>query len=107
MAFIEETIVFIKKTVTFIKGTVIFIGKGAVISVKGAVIFVGGAVISVNKGSSAIKRLFETVRVGVGNIKGVNKYNLRWWLIIYKLNGLLLLIYSLISLFNYFVGLFL
>ena len=71
--------------------------KGAVISVKGAVMFVG-------KGGLAIGRSFEIARVKVGDIKGVNKCNLKQWLIIYKLKGPLLLIYSLISLFNYSIG---
>ena len=62
--------------VTFVEGAVIFIG-GAVISIKGAVIFIKGAVIFVGEGGSAIGRLFKTARVRVGNIKGVNKYNLK------------------------------
>ena len=61
--------------------------------------------ISVGKGSLTIKKLFKTVRVRVDKVKGVNKYNLKWWLIIYKLKGPLLLIYSLISLSDYSIGL--
>ena len=61
---------FIGGAVTFINGTVIFIGKEAIISIK-------KAITSIGKGSSAIERLFKTARVRVGNIKGVNKYNLR------------------------------
>ena len=72
----------------------------------GAVTFIGGAVTFVG-GSSAVGRSFETARVGVGNIKGVNKRDLRRRLITYELKGPLLLIYSLISLFNYSIGLFL
>jgi len=90
--------------VTSVEGAVTFIG-GAVMSVKGAVTFIGGAITSVGEESSAIGRLFKTARVRVGNIKGVNKRNLRRRLIIYKLKGPLLLIYSLISLSNYSVGL--
>ena len=46
--------------------------------------------------------LFRTVRVRVvDDIKGVNKRDLRQWLITYKLKGPLLLINSLISASNY------
>ena len=65
-----------------------------------AVMFIGGAVTSIGEGSLAIGRLFKIARVRVGN-----KRNLRWWLITYKLKGPLLLIYSLISLSNYSIGL--
>ena len=92
--------VFIGGAIIFIEGAIIFIGKGAVISIE-------GAVISIGKGSLAIGKLFKIARVKVSDIKGVNKCNLKQWLIIYKLKGPLLLIYSLISLFNYFIGLFL
>jgi hypothetical protein len=78
-------VTFIKKAITFIKGAVIFISKRGL----------------------AIKRSFKTARVRVSDIKEVNKCNLKWRLIIYKLKSLLLLIYSLISLFNYFIRLFL
>ena len=104
VVFIEGAIVFIGGAVIFIEGAVIFISKGAVISIEGAIIFIGGAVISINKGSLAVERLFKIARVRVDEVKGVNKYNLRRQLIIYKLKGLLLLIYSLISLSNYFIG---
>ena len=66
---------------------------------------VGGAVTSISKGSLAVERLFKTARVRVGNIKGVNKRDLRQQLIIYKLKGPSLLIYSLISTSNYSIGL--
>ena len=59
----------------------------------------------IGKGGSAIGRLFKIARVRVGNVKGVNKRNLRRWLITYELKGPLLLMYSLISLSNYSVGL--
>ena len=72
--------------------------------VGGAVTFVEGAVTSVGEGGSAVGRLFETAGVGVGNVKGVNKRNLRRRLITYELKGPLLLMYSLISLSNYSVG---
>ena len=77
---------------------------GAVTSVEGAVTSVGGAVTSIGKGSSAVGRLFKTARVRVGNVKGVNKRNLRRRLIIYELKGPSLLIYSLISTSNYSIG---
>ena len=57
----------------------------------GAVVFIDkrGAIIFINKGSLAIKgRSFKTAKARV------NKYNLIRWLIIYKLKGPLLLIYS-------------
>ena len=81
--------------------------RGAVISIKGAVISIGGAVISINKESLFIGRgLFKIAKVRVvDNIKGVNKYNLKQWLIIYKLKRPLLLIYSLISVSNYSIRL--
>ena len=81
-----------------------FVGEGAVTSVEGAVTSIGGAVTFVGKGGSAIGRLFKAARVRVGNIKGVNKRNLRRRLITYKLKGPSLLIYSLISLSNYSIG---
>ena len=49
----------------------------ALASVKKAVIFIKGAVMFINKGGSAVKKPFKTARVGVGNIKGVNKCNLK------------------------------
>jgi len=72
--------------------------------VGGAVMFVRGAVIFIGKGGSAVGRSFKTARVGVGNIKGVNKRDLRRRLIMYELKGPLLLIYSLISLSNHSIG---
>ena len=45
--------------------------------VEGAVTFIGGAVTSVGKGSSAVGRLFKIAGVGVGDVKGVNKRDLR------------------------------
>ena len=70
-----------------------------------AVIFVERAVIFINKGGLVIGKSFKTARVKADDIKGVNKYNLKQRLIIYKLKGPLLLIYSLISLSNYSIGL--
>ena len=76
----------------FIEGVVMFIG--------GALIFIGGALIFISKESSCIGgRLFKVAKAKV------NRYNLRQRLIIYKLKGPLLLINSLISIFNYSVGL--
>ena len=97
MTFVEGAAAFVGEAVTFIERAVAFIG--------GAVTFVRGAVTFVGKGGSAIGRLFKTARVRVGDVKGVNKRDLRRWLITYKLKGPLLLIYSLISLSNYSVGL--
>jgi len=68
------------------------------------VTFVRGAVTFIGKGGSAVGRSFKTAGVGVGDVKGVNKRNLRRRLITYKLKGPLLLIYSLISLSNHSVG---
>ena len=68
-------------------------------------IFIGGFVIFISKGGLVIRGLFKAARVKVDNIKGVNKYNLRQWLMAYKLKSPLLLINSLISLSNYFIGL--
>ena len=68
----------------------------------GAVAFIGkrGAITFIDKGSLAVGgRLFETVKAGV------NRHDLRWWLIIYELKGPLVLINSLISVSDYFVGL--
>ena len=68
-------------------------------------IFIEVAVIFIGKGSSAVKRSFEVAEAEVAdNIKGVNKYNLRQWLITYKLKGPLVLINSLISISNYSIG---
>ena len=79
----------------FIEGAVAFIGKGeAVTFIGGAITSIKEAVAFVGKGGSAVGRLFKTARVGVDNVKRVNKCNLRQRLIIYKLKGPLLLIYS-------------
>jgi hypothetical protein len=65
----------------FIKGATVFIGKG-------------GAII--NKESLTIERKsFKTAKAGV------NRHNLKWRLMTYKLKGLLILINSLISVSNY------
>ena len=70
-------------------------------------VFIEGTVAFVSEGGSAVgERLFKIARAGVANnIKGVSKRDLRRRLIIYKLKGLLLLINSLISAFNYSIGL--
>ena len=70
--------------------------------IKGAIAFIGkrGAVIFINKRSLAVKgRSFKTAKARV------NKYNLRRRLIIYKLKSPLVLINSLIFVFNYSIGL--
>jgi len=59
----------------------------------------------IGKGGLAVGRSFKTAGVRVGDVKGVNKRNLRRRLIAYELKGPLLLMYSLISLSNYSVGL--
>ena len=69
----------------FVEGAVMFVGKGAVTSVEGAMTFVGGAITSVGEGSSAIGRSFKTAGVRVGNVKGVNKRDLRRQLITYEI----------------------
>jgi len=89
--------------VAFIEGAVAFIGE-AITFVERAVMFIGGAVTFIGKGGSVIGRSFKIARVRVGNVKGVNKRNLRRRLITYKLKGPLLLIYSLIFLSNYSIG---
>ena len=62
----------------------------------------------IGEGGLAIKKSFKVAEAGVvNNIKGVNGRDLKRRLIIYKLKSPLLLIYSLISASNYFVGLFL
>ena len=70
-------VAFVGGAVTFIEGAVTFVGEGAVTSIEGAVTFVGGAVTSVDEESSAIGRSFKTARVRVGDVKGVNKRDLR------------------------------
>ena len=70
--------------------------------------FIKGAVIFIDKRGLAAGRLFKAVRIStrvVDDIKGVNKRDLRRRLIIYKLKGPLLLINSLISIFNYSIKL--
>ena len=62
--------------VAFIKGAIAFIG-GAVMFIGRAVIFIGGAVTFISKGGSAVRRSFKTARVKVGDIKGVNKRDLK------------------------------
>jgi len=97
--------------VTFVKGAATFIGEAvtfverAVAFIGGAVTFVRGAVTFVGKGGSAVGRSFKTAGVGVGDVKGVNKRDLRRQLITYELKGSLLLMYSLISLSNYSIRL--
>ena len=78
----------------FIGGAVTFIGEGAVTSIEGAVTSVGGAITFVGKGGLAIGRSFKAAGVRVGDVKGVNKRDLRRRLITYKLKDPLLLIYS-------------
>jgi hypothetical protein len=55
--------------VTFVEGAVTF--------VEGAVTFVGGAATFVGEGGLAVGRLFKIAGVRVGDVKGVNKRNLR------------------------------
>jgi len=93
VTFVEGAATFIGEAVTFVERAVAFIG--------GAVTFVRGAVTFIGKGGSAVGRSFKTARVRVGDIKGVNERDLKRRLIIYKLKGPLLLIYSLISLSNH------
>ena len=91
----------------FIEGTMTFI-KGAVIFIKGAVTFIGGVIIFIGKGSLAVERSFKTAGVGtkvVDDIEGVDERDSRWWLIIYKLKGPLLLMNNLISISNHSVKL--
>jgi hypothetical protein len=90
--------------ITFIEGAATFVGE-AVIFVERAVTFVGGAMVFVGEGGSAIGRSFKIAGVRVGDVKGVNKRDLRRWLIAYKLKGPLVLINSLISTSNHSVGL--
>ena len=60
----------------------------------------------IDEGGLAIIKLFKAAEAKVvDNIKKVNRRDLKQWLIIYKLKGPLLLINSLISIFNYFIGL--
>jgi hypothetical protein len=60
----------------------------------------------IGEGGLAIKRLFKIAKAEItDNIKGVNGHNLKRRLIIYKLKAPLVLINSLISVFNYFIKL--
>ena len=70
-------------------------------------VFIKGAVAFVGEGGLAVgERLFKTARAGVINdIKGVNGYNSRQQLIIYKLKSPSVLMNSLISIFNYSIEL--
>ena len=104
--FIGGVIIFIKEAIISIEGAIMSIEE-AVISIEGVIIFIGRAIIFIGKRSLFIgEGLFKIARVKVvDNIKGFNKYNLKWRLIIYKLKYPLLLIYSLISIFNYFIRL--
>jgi len=95
---------FAKGAVTFVSGAVTFIGE-AVTLVDRAVTLVDGAVTFVGKGSLAVGRLFKIAKAGVVDDTIVNGRNLRRRLIIYELKGPLLLIYSLISISNYSIGL--
>jgi hypothetical protein len=96
--------VFIEGAAMFIEGAIEGAVEGAVEEavegvIKGAVTFIG-------EGGSAIGRLFKVAGARVvNNIKGVNRRNLRQWLIAYKLKGPLLLINSLISASNYSIQL--
>jgi hypothetical protein len=100
MTFIGKAVIFIGRAITFINKAMAFIG--------GAATFIGRAIIFINKRSLVIeKRLFKIAKARVADNIKINKYNLRWWLMIYKLKSPLLLINSLISTFNYFVWLFL
>src|ERR1700722_4234194 len=106
VTFIGGAVMFVGGAVMFIEGAVTSIG-GAVTSVEGAVTSIGGAVTSIGKGSLAVGGgLFKTAGVGVvDDVKGVNKRDLRWWLITYKLKRPLLLMYSLISASDHSIGL--
>ena len=86
--------------------TLVFVGCIFGTFVGGAVMFIEGAMIFIGEGSLAVGRLFKIAGIGTGvvdEIKGVNECDLRRWLIIYKLKGPSLLIYSLISIFDYSV----
>ena len=103
MTFVEGAAAFVGEAVTFVERAVAFVG-GAVMFVGGAVTFVRGAVTFVGEGGSAIGRSFKTAGVRVGDVKGVNKRDLRRRLITYELKGPSLLIYSLISSSNHSIG---
>jgi hypothetical protein len=57
----------------------------------------------IGKGGSVVKGSFKAAGVGVDDIKGVNKHNLRRWLMAYKLKSPLVSINSLISISNHSV----
>ena len=60
----------------------------------------------IGEGGLAIVKLFKVAKAKVAdNIKGVDGRDLKQQLIIYKLKGPSVLINSLISIFNYSVGL--
>jgi hypothetical protein len=100
MTFIGKAVIFIDRAIIFINKAMAFIG--------GAATFIGRAIIFINKRSLVIeKRLFKIAKARVADNIKINKYNLRWWLMIYKLKGPLVLINSLISISNYSVWLFL
>ena len=106
MTFVGGAAIFIGGAVTLVGGAITFVGR-ATTFIGGVMTFIGGAMTFIGKGSSAVGgRLFKTARAKVANnIKGVNKHSdLNQRLIIYKLKGPLLLINSLISIFNYSIG---
>ena len=60
----------------------------------------------IGEGGLAVVKLFKATKAGVADkIKGVDRYDLKQRLITYKLKSPLLLINSLIFLFNYSVWL--
>jgi hypothetical protein len=67
--------------------------------------FIGGSVTFIGERGLVIGGLFKAARVGVDDIKRVDKRNLRQWLMVYKLKGLLVLINSLISVSDYSIWL--
>ena len=74
----------------------------------GTVTFIKGAMTFISKGSLAVGRLFKIAGISIGvvnNIEGVDERDLRRRLIMYELKGPSLLMYSLISVSNYSVGL--
>ena len=82
MAFVEGAIAFVGGAVTFVEGAVTFVGEGAVT-------FVGEGSSAVGGGS------FKTAGVRVvDDVEGVNKRDLRRWLITYELKDPSLLMYS-------------
>lgn len=103
MTFVEGAIIFIGRAVTFIGGAVTFISR-AVTFIGGAATFIGRAVTFIGKGSLAVGRSFKTAEARVVDNIRINRRNLRWRLIIYKLKGPLVSINSLISTSNYSIG---